>query len=349
MSKKRFNKRYILMVFCVLIAFILFFVYFTTVRKVEKAPHWKKVGRYENKLIGFSVEYDATKLTKDLPLSGSFIFRKATIQDFPQLGISADPFPPGRTLKSTGGLISGALKRLIPGCRIHEICNQELIEVWDGIKANYFEMKWNDGKSELISAFVVAKESDQMIIVSASDRVKGSMENLTAMVKSLEFDVEVDEAALKARGFAKDGKFIRTDSPAFSIEYPKNYIMQPLQPGQIFRAGIPDGTPVIDITIYPLQPDEDMNAQLKAIARIYANVLESMGTDVKIISNKPTANYKEFPGYQFEIKWKFQAQTLLTTVVQVVAKESNAIQFGGHTAYDAGDLLDIFKTINLNP
>jgi len=349
MSKKRFNKRYILMVFCVLIAFILFFVYFTTVRKVEKAPHWKKVGRYENKLIGFSVEYDATKLTKDLPLSGSFVFRKATIQDFPQLGISADPFPPRRTLKSTGGLISGALKRLIPGCRIHEIYNQELIEVWDGIEANYFEMKWNDGTSELMSAFVVAKERDQMIIVSASDRVKGSMENLTAMVKSLEFDVEVDEAALKARGFAKDGKFVRTDLPAFSIEYPKNYIMQPLQPGQIFRAGIPDGSPVIDITIYPLKSDEDMNEQLKAIARIYANVLESMGTDVKIISNKPTTNYKEFPGYQFEIKWKFQAQYPLTTVVQVIAKESNAIQFGGHTAYATGELLDIFKTINLNP
>ena len=347
--KKRFKKKYILMVFCVLIAFILFFVYFTTVRKVEKPPHWKKVGRYENKLIGFSVEYDATKLTKDLPLSGSFVFRKAAIQDFPQLGISADPFPPRRTLKSTGGLISGALKRLIPGCRIHEIYNQELIEVWDGIEANYFEMKWNDGTSELISAFVVAKERDQMIVVSASDRVKGSMENLTAMVKSLEFDVEVDEAALKARGFAKDGKFVRTDLPAFSIEYPKNYIMQPLQPGQIFRAGIPDGTPMIDITIYPLQSGEDINEQLKAIARIYANVLESMGTNIQIISNKPTDNYKEYPAYQFEIKWKFQAQYPLTTVVQVIAKESNAIQLGGHTAYDTDELLDIFKTINLNP
>jgi hypothetical protein len=346
---KRFKKKYILMVCCVLIAFILSFVYFATVRKVEKAPHWKKVGRYENKLIGFSAEYDAEKLTKDLPLSGSFIFRKAAIQDFPQLGITANPYPPKRTLKGTASLISGAMKRSIPGCRIHKIYNQELIELWDEIEANYFEMKWNDGTSELMSAFVVAKASDQMIVVSASDRVKGSMENLTAMVKSLAFDVEVDEAALRARGFAKDGKFVRTDLPAFSIDYPKNFIKQPLQPGQIFRAGIPDGTPVIDITIYPLKSDEDIDNQLKAIARIYANVLESMGTHVKIISNKPTDYYKEFPAHQFEIKWNFQAQYPLTTVVQVIAKDSNAIQLGGHTAYDTGELLDIFKTINLNP
>jgi hypothetical protein len=324
---------------------------------VEKAPHWKKVGRYENKLTGFSVEYDAAQLTKDLPLSGSFIFRKAAIKDYPQLGITANPYPQRRTLKGTASLIAGVMKRSIPGCRIHKIYNQELIELWDGIEANYFKMKWNvedpdfsgDGTSELMSAFVVAKARDQMIVVSASDRVKGSMKNLTAMVKSLEFDVEVDEEALRARGFAKDGKFVRTDLPAFSIDYPKDFIMQPLQPGQIFRAGIPDGTPVIDITIYPLKPDEDMNKQLKAIARIYAKVLESMGTHVTIISNKPTDYYKEFPAYQFEIKWNFQPQYPLTTVVQVIAKESNAIQLGGHTTYDTGELLDIFKTINLNP
>jgi hypothetical protein len=347
--KKRFKKKYILIVFCVSIVFILFFIYYQIVWKVEKAPDWKTVGRYENKLIGFSVEYDAAKLTKDLPLSGSFVFRKAAMQDFPQLGITANPYSSRRTLKGTASLIAGVMKRSIQGSRIHKIYNQELIELWDGIEANYFKMKWYDGSSELISAFVVAKAREQMIVVSASDRVKGSMGNLTAMVKSLEFDVEVDEAALRARGFAKDGKFVRTDLPAFSIDYPKNFIMRPLQPGQIFRAGIPDGTPVIDITIYPLKSDDDINEQLKAIARIYAKVLESMGTHVKIISNKPTDYYKEFPAYQFEIKWKFQAQYPLITVVQVIAKESNAIQLGGHTAYDTGELLDIFKTINLNP
>jgi len=40
---------------------------------------------------------------------------------------------------------------------------------------------------------------------------------------------------------------------------------------------------------------------------------------------------------------------LVSTVSHVIAKENQIIQLVGHTVYDTGELLDIFKAINLNP
>ena len=119
---------------------------------------------------------------------------------------------------------------------------------------------------DLIAAVVAAKKNDSLIVFGASDSQDGTMENLTAMVKSLRLDVEVDEAALKAKGFAKDGKFVRTDSPAFTLEYPREFQNRMLQANQIFRAGIPQGSPSVSIAISSLTTDEDINQQLKALA-----------------------------------------------------------------------------------
>jgi hypothetical protein len=202
---------------------------------------------------------------------------------------------------------------------------------------------------EYNAAFVTASKSDRLIVFGASDSRDRSMAGLTAMVKSLRLDVQVDEAALKARGFAKDGKFVRTNSPAFTLEYPKEFQNRVLQSNQIFRAGIPQGSPSMSISVSSLSAGEDIPNQLKLFAEGYANGLRGVGTDIKIISQNPIKSYKNFDAYEIQIVWRWQQQVTLTTLVHLIAKESKAIQLAGHTVYGTEELTDIFQTINLNP
>ncbi len=284
-----------------------------------------KLERYEDKAIGFSIEYDAEKLTKDLGPAGPFVFRRESAGGSPSMGITTGPYPKGTALQDTADLISSSLPRMIPGCLVHNVSNQQLIKLTDDTEANYFEMKLNIGGMDLIAAVVAAKKNDSLIVFGASDSQDGSLENLTAMVTSLRLDVEVDEAALMARGFAKDGKFVRTDSPAFTLEYPKEFQNRMLQANQIFRAGIPQGSPSVSIAISSLTAGEDINKQLKALAEGYANALKSVGTDIKIISQNSITKYKEFDAYQIQIVWRYRGQTTLTTVVHIIAKDDKAI------------------------
>ena len=342
-------KRTTWVVFCVLTASSLFFASAPMDGQAEKSVPVQKLEHYEDKAIGFSIDYDAEKLTKDMGPIGIFVFRRKSAEGMPSLGITAWPYTSGTALKDTADLISSSLPKMIPDCLIHNVNNQQLIELKDGSKANYFEIKMNVGGSELISAFVTAQKNDRLIVFGAADSQDESMENLTAMVKSLRLDVEVDEAALMARGIAKDGKFVRTDSPAFTLNYPKAFQNRVLLSNQIFRAGIPQGSPSMAISISWLQAGEDINKQLKRLAEGYAYGLKSVGSDIKIVSQHPITTYKEFDAYQIQIVWRFRGQIDLRTAVHIIAKENKAIQLTGHTVYGIEELTDIFQTINLNP
>ena len=346
---KKCTKRTMWTVFCVVTGLSLFFAGAPTAKKTEKLSQRSKVERYEDKAIGFSIEYDAEIFTKDLGPVGPFVFRRESSKGMPTIAISAEVYPQGVALKDTVDLIAGSIPRMLPGSIIHEVYNQELIKLNDGTEAVYFEMKWNMMGTELITAFVAAKKIDRLIVFAASDNVEGSVENLATMVKSLRLDVEVDVAGLKAKGFGKDGKFARTDPPAFTLEYPKEFQNQPLLAGQIFSAGIPQGLPSISISISHLKAGEDMDEQLKALGEEYANILQSLGSDIKIVSQNPIGNYKGFNASQIQILWRFRGQILVTTIVHIIAKEDKAILLAGHTIYGIEELLDIFKTVNLNP
>lgn len=342
-------KRTAWIVFSVFTGSALFFACAQTAGQAQKSAPGPKLERYEDKAIGFSIEYDAEKLTKDPGNIGPFVFRRQSAEGMPSVGITVGPYPAGTVLEDTADLISSSLPRMIPGCLINSVNNQQLIKLTDGTEANYFEMELNIQGKELIAAFVAAKKNDRLIVFGTLDSQDGSMGNLTAMVKSLRLDVEVDYVALRAKGFAKDGNFIRTDSPAFTLEYPKEFQNQVLQANQIFRAGIPQGAPSMSIAISALPAGEDITKQLKALAEGYANALKSVGSDIKIISQNPIKNYENSDAYQIQIVWRYRGQTTLTTVVDLIAKEDKAILLAGHTIYDIDELVDIFKTIDLSP
>jgi len=346
---KNYPIRTMWIVFCVFAGAALFFACAQTAGQEQKSAPSPKLERYEDKAIGFSIEYDAERLSMDPGPVGPFVFRRQSAEGMPSVGITTGPYPPGTALEDTADLIASSLPRMIPGCIVHQVNHQQLIRLMDNTRANYFELDWNIGGNEIIAAFVTAKMNDSLIVFGATDNQDESMENLTAIVKSLRLDVEVDEAALKAKGFGKDGKFVRTNSPAFTLEYPKEFQNRRLLANQIFRAGIPQGSPSISIAISSFAAGEDIDEQLKALAEGYANALQTVGSDIKIISQNPIETYKEFDAYEIQIVWRYRGQFSLTTVVHLIAKEDKAIQLAGHTTYGIDELTDIFKTINLRP
>ena len=317
--------------------------------QAEKSVSVPNLEHYEDKTIGFSIDYDADKLTKEMGPIGSFVFRRTSDEGMPSLGVTAGPYPSGIALEDTAVHVAGALPKMIPECLIHNVSNQQLIELKDGSKANYFETKMNIGGSELISAIVAAQKNDRLIVFGAADNQDESMENLTAMVKSLRLDVEVDEAALKARGYARDGKFVRTDSPAFTLNYPIAFQNQVLESNQIFNASIPHAALSMAILISWLQVGEDINMQLKILAEAYAYGLKHVGSDIKIVSQNPISTYKGFDAYQIQIVWQYREKYTMTTIVHLIAKDNKAIQLAGHTVYSIDGLIDIFQNIYLDP
>ncbi len=346
---KKSTKRNGGIVFCVLAVLALFFASASMPGQPEAAAPLPELKRYVDKSIGFSIGYDAKKLTENLGPVGPFVFRREAADGNPTAGITAGPYPPGIALEDTADLISSSLPRMIPGCLIQKVSNQQLIKLTDGSRANYFEIEMKIGEMEYAAAFVTASKSDRLIVFGASDRRDESLANMTAMVKSLRLDVEVDEAALRARGFAKDGKFVRTDSPAFTLEYPKEFQNRVLESNQIFRAGIPQGSPSMSITISSIGLGGNIPDQLKMYAERYANGLKGVGTDIKIISQNSIQTYKNFDAYEIQIVWRWRQQVTLSTVVHLIAKENKAIQLAGHTVYGIEELTDIFQTINLDP
>ena len=317
--------------------------------EVETSPAATNLKRYEDKLIGFSIEYDDRKLTRDPGSTGPLVFRRQAVGGMPGLGITAGSYPTGTALADTAELIARSLPRMAPGSIIHQVKNQQLIKLGDGSAANYFEIDWNIGEADLIAAFVAAQKDDRLIVFGAVDNRDGSMANLTDMVTSLRLDVEVDLAALRARGLGKDGHFVRTDSPAFTLKYPREFQNRVLQPNQIFNVGIPRGSPSMSIAISALPAGEDINKKFKILAKRYADALKFIGSDVKVISQNPIEKYPQFDAYQIHIAWRYRGQFALTTVVHIIAQENRAIVLAGHTVYGIDELTDIFQTINLNP
>ncbi len=305
--------------------------------------------RYEDKLVGFSIQYDAEKFSTDPGQIGPFVFRREAPGGFSGLGVTVGPYPPGTALKDTAGLIVGSLPGMIPGLIIRQVHNQQIIKLADGTRANYFELEGDLGGTKLRAAFVAAQKDDQLFVYGASDLRGGPQEHLKGMVRTLRFDVEVDQAALKARGFASDGLFVRTDPPAFTLKFPKAFRNRRLMANQIFRAGIPQNSPSMSISIWSFSPGQDTPEQLVAMAKGYANSLKSVGSDIKIISQNPIAVYQPYDACEVQVVWRYRGGDTLTTLVRVIAKKDKAILLAGHTIYGTDELIDIFKTVNLDP
>jgi hypothetical protein len=153
-----------------------------------------------------------------------------------------------------------------------------------------------------------------------------------------------------ADGVADGGEFTRTATPAFTLEYPEDFVVDERQGNDIVRVKGPGGLPVMNIAVDKVTGD--IKEFLQGYANNYAKVLETIGTDVEIIYNKPLPEDtygEEFLAQEFEVEWMFGGSTLLTSYINVIVKEGYWIALQGHVMGDIDELKGIYETIDLEP
>jgi hypothetical protein len=107
--------------------------------------------------------------------------------------------------------------------------------------------------------------------------------------------------------------------PAFTVSYPKEWVELPLFIGSVFRAGaarpsLPPA-PSLDIGVYSsFLPLEDW-------ARIFMPVYEQIGTDIRVLSDKPSRLEDGTPTREVEMEWVPKNGPKLNTFILTTKKD----------------------------
>jgi len=143
-------------------------------------------------------------------------------------------------------------------------------------------------------------------------------------------------------GAAKDGVFVRTASPAFKFEYPKgsrkratdapDQIMAMENPaGVVFQASvadIPEGMKIRDVG-----------------PKVLAVVLENIGSNVEVISNREIKLKDGSKAYRTDIKWLFQGSFSLTTLVVSAFKDGKWVFLTAHPWQSPNEVASIVESL----
>jgi hypothetical protein len=167
-------------------------------------------------------------------------------------------------------------------------------------------------------------------------------------------DVKWINWASDADGFGKDGIFTRENPPAFSLEYPADFKKRKPSRGRIFQICSPDGLPCMNIRVVKITGD--VNESLQGFMENHKKTVGKLGTDIKIIYNKPLPPHtygEDYPAYEYEMEWKARGRFEVTTYFNVIAKEGYFILVAHVFSRDVdraeaeAEAKAIFKTIDL--
>ena len=128
-------------------------------------------------------------------------------------------------------------------------------------------------------------------------------------------------------GMAKDGVFKRTASPAFKFEYPLGSKKEAIRyPDQVMRMKTPG--------------DIGFSASVGAIpegmkledfgAKLYAQELENVGSNIKVISNQEITLKCGTKAYRTDITWLWDNRVPITTFLVSVYKDGKCIFLCAH-------------------
>ena len=133
----------------------------------------------------------------------------------------------------------------------------------------------------------------------------------------------------------------KNTAPAFVIEYPDDFVSDPLQTGEVLRVKNPAGVPGFEIQISDVP---ESGPDFEGYGKGYAEALKALGTDVKILSSKASQTADGTPAHETEIEWKWQGTAQLVSLVFVTAKDKKYVAIGGHTGGDLDPIRDILET-----
>jgi len=149
----------------------------------------------------------------------------------------------------------------------------------------------------------------------------------------------------KNNGFAQDGVFKRTADPSFTFEYPMGSTRAELaNPAfQVMRMKTPEGV-VFDAAVMDI-PEAVNLADFGS--KIYAKNLESVGSDVKVVSNKEITLKCGAKAYRSDINWLWNNSFPLNTVLVSAYKNGKCIHLATHPMGNPEKVAQIVQSLTL--
>ena len=170
-------------------------------------------------------------------------------------------------------------------------------------------------------------------------------------------EIAKKERPFAATGVARDGRFVRTASPSFTIEYPKSFTMIPLtQPYHVFYGfyRTTSGTILaLIISIFDIKKGQNPEEAFEDRLGIVIKTLQRYFKKAKVLSARSIHIYDGFTAWEIEFEWA-QGEAMVQGLSHWIVKENKIISLHGQLIVptektDLKQFLEIFKTIDLDP
>ena len=238
-----------------------------------------------------------------------------------------------------------------------DFLNHDLEKVMTHISRNYFQSGTNHvGDKRALRRYYnrfISQITSLSITINEFER-EGNKAHAKAVMKSnfgertIEEHYILKEGKWKIYGNQERPKLQKhiNKTPDFTFTYPDKFQPDVLRENDVLRIKSVSGTPVIAIGVVN---DENPKESIRDFAKSYADSLDSVGSEIKILSNEPIHSYGDFLAYQFGIQWKFRGSFPLNSLIHAIAKEKHIVVIAGHTSGDTALILSLFEGLNMNP
>jgi hypothetical protein len=141
-----------------------------------------------------------------------------------------------------------------------------------------------------------------------------------------------------------EAKKYTNEEHRFSVHYPADFEVQPVQDGALFTAASPMQAPRLDITKGPLPSDGTLDTMAADVERNFAAI---GGGEAKVTAKKETRLRDEVtPARELTVEWAFQGFPLQTSVVAVERDGMLiTVTVTGMQGTDISELSDIAYTL----
>jgi len=148
-----------------------------------------KLKTYLNNEYGFRVSHDVMLLDMErlYALPPPVIFERRGLLGFPVLAVMVDDIPLGMALRQTGNYMVEFYKSW-PQIKYAKIKKQELIQLQEGLNANYVEIELKYLSRKIYSVCVFAYKNNKIIGAVVGGEKGTPIEYLAVMAKSLRFE-----------------------------------------------------------------------------------------------------------------------------------------------------------------
>ena len=148
----------------------------------------------------------------------------------------------------------------------------------------------------------------------------------------------------KSEGYANNGIFTRASNPSFTFEYPigstKAELINPA--AQVLRMKTPEGV-TFDAAVIDIPEGVDL---ADFGSNVYAKILGSISSDVKVVSNKEITLKCGTKAYRSDIDWMWNDSIPLNTVLVSAYKNGKCVFLATHPMQNPETVAPIVQSLS---